>query len=73
MGIHCKNFNEGDWEEKMQRKLVQFYLNCFLPELVDPRHTRKLQIRELSYILQAQQDKLKPNLIKKFVRRKLIL
>lgn len=65
-------FNKNFWETKMEGKLVNFYLNCILPELVDPRHTRKLKIREPAYILQAQREK--KNSIpkkKKSVKRKL--
>ncbi|KAF4527543.1 hypothetical protein B566_EDAN014939 [Ephemera danica] len=37
----------------MESKLVKFYLNCLLPELVDPMRPRKLPIRNPEYILQA--------------------
>jgi hypothetical protein len=41
----------------MEPKLVQFYMECILPELVDPRHTRNMKIRDPPYILQAIKDK----------------
>jgi len=34
------------WERKMENQLKHFYMNCMLPELVDPRHTRGMPIRE---------------------------
>ena len=36
--------NYAFWNN-MQRKLLSFFYNCLLPELVDPRHTRGLEIR----------------------------
>lgn len=42
------------WKIKMEEKLVRFYLECILPELVDPRYTRKMSIREPLYIIEAQ-------------------
>ena len=34
------------WSEKMLPKLQRFYFRSVLPELVDPRHTRNMPIRE---------------------------
>jgi hypothetical protein len=48
------------WKFEMEPKLVQFYsIECILPELVDPRHTRNMKIRDPPYILQAIKDKQK--------------
>nr|XP_022903354.1 uncharacterized protein LOC111415749 isoform X2 [Onthophagus taurus] len=33
------------WKDKMKEKLKKFYFDNMLPELVDPRHTRSLTIR----------------------------
>lgn len=41
------------FEQNMKEKLCKFYLNCILPELLDPRHTRSLEIRNPQYILDA--------------------
>lgn len=50
------------WEDKMENKLVTFYKHCMLPELVDPRHTRNMDIRDPLYITEAllkkKQDKM---------------
>lgn len=41
------------WEEKMLTKLSNFYMDCILPELIDPRVTRSMNVRDPSYILDA--------------------
>lgn len=45
------------WKEEMEPKLLRFYHHCMLPELVDPRHTRNMEIRNPSYISQAQEER----------------
>lgn len=45
------------WETKMEERLKKFYINCLLPELIDPRHPRSLPIREPNYIVLAQEEK----------------
>lgn len=42
------------WEGKMELQLKRFYMECLLPELVDPRHTRKMIIRDPQYIINSQ-------------------
>jgi hypothetical protein len=37
------------WYTKMESQLKSFYLNCILPELIDPRHTRNMAIRNPTY------------------------
>lgn len=32
------------WEKEMFPKLKKFYINCVLPEIVDPRHSRSTPI-----------------------------
>ena len=54
MSIEKINFDTRFWEERMLPKLQRFYLNCLLPELVDSRMSRNMQIREPEYILEAQ-------------------
>ena len=41
------------WENKMKKKLTTFYYDCLLPEILDPRITRSLPIRNPQYILDA--------------------
>lgn len=45
--------DNGFWREEMVSKLEKFYLNCLLPELVDPRKNRSMPIREPQYIIDA--------------------
>lgn len=45
------------WTTSMLPKLEQFYYNCYLPELVDPRYTRNMPIRNPDYIIKAQEEK----------------
>lgn len=42
------------WNENMEYKLKRFYNECLLPELVDPRHSRHMPIREPNYIMSAR-------------------
>ncbi|CAK1589570.1 unnamed protein product [Parnassius mnemosyne] len=45
------------FENKMKSKLCNFYLNCILPEILDPRHTRNMEIRNPIYIIEAIKKK----------------
>lgn len=49
--------NDSFWSVKMIHKLEQFYLDCILPELVDPRKTRNMPMRNPPYILAAIKKK----------------
>lgn len=49
--------DEAFWKNKMEDKLKNFYLNCILPELLDPRHPRSMPIRDPNYILKEQEKK----------------
>lgn len=42
------------WEGVMLPKLKQFYLECLLPELANPRVPRGLKVREPPHIIHAQ-------------------
>jgi len=47
-------------------KLKMFFFNCLLPELVDPRHSRSMPIRNPTYILEAKMKKEKnKNILKR--------
>ncbi|XP_077512016.1 uncharacterized protein LOC144122934 [Amblyomma americanum] len=46
--------NQSFWEDEMLPRLKKFYMHCLLPELVDPRRSRGLPIRQPDYILEAQ-------------------
>lgn len=36
------------WKENMETHLIRFYKNCLLPELIDPRFKRNMELREHS-------------------------
>lgn len=37
------------WETKMKSKLNKFFMNCLLPEIVDPRRARSMPLRECQH------------------------
>lgn len=45
------------WKSKMEKQLIEFYNDCLLPELVDPRIPRSMEIRDPPYILTAMKEK----------------
>ena len=47
------------WEDKMHRKLTDFYEDCLLPEILDSRYLRRMELREPEYILNARKEKKK--------------
>jgi hypothetical protein len=42
------------WTNEMVPHLRRFYLNCVLPEIVDPRETRNMRARDPAYIIEAR-------------------
>lgn len=53
------NRDDEFWKEKMKEKLTSFYIDCLLPELVDPRYPRGMNIRNPLYIEEAMITKKK--------------
>lgn len=55
LGIKVQRIERDDnfWHKEMLEKLTKFYMDCLLPELVDPRHTRSMEIRDPPYITEA--------------------
>lgn len=47
------------WKTNMEEKLINFYFECLLPELIDPRYTRSLPIRNPDSIMEAINKKKK--------------
>lgn len=35
------------WETKMEPKIIRFYNECLLPEIIDPRNNRGMEIRKI--------------------------
>lgn len=48
--------DDGFWSNNMEEKLKDFYFSCLLPELIDPRYTRTMAIREPKNILHAIEE-----------------
>lgn len=49
--------DDGFWKDTMEEKLHSFYHNCLLPEIIDPRHTRSMPIKNPDYITEAQKQR----------------
>lgn len=47
------------WQENMEHQLKQFYFDCLLPEIIDPRYPRNMPIRNPQYIEEAQNQRSK--------------
>lgn len=45
------------WKKEMEPKLQKFYMECLLPELIDPRQRRSMPIREPTSFIAAQEAK----------------
>lgn len=41
------------WKNNMENKLKRFYLDCMLPEIIDSRLERKMEVREPIYLMEA--------------------
>jgi len=54
--LYVQNINRDEylWTNKMLPKLINFYMDCMLPEIVDPRVPRGLRIRDPAKITEAQ-------------------
>lgn len=48
--------DEEFWAKVMEQKLTDFYFDCLLPEILDPRFVRNMPIRDPKYILEAIQS-----------------
>lgn len=60
LGLKMEKIVRDDvfWTENMVRQLVQFYEDCVLPELLDPRWERNMPIRDPEYIIEAKKRKI---------------
>lgn len=57
MKVYIIEKDDKFWEEKMEMKLVRFYYDCLLPELVDPRQSRSMPIRDAPSIIEAMKER----------------
>lgn len=46
--------DDNFWNVKMEPKLTKFYFDCLLPEIVDGRVRRSMEIREPDYVLKNE-------------------
>lgn len=53
MKVYYVERDDQFWETKMKSQLQIFYLSCLLPELIDSRQERGMNIRDPEYILKA--------------------
>lgn len=60
LGLKMEGIVRDDvfWTENMVCKLVRFYDDCVLPELLDPRRERNMPIRDPEYIIEAKKQKM---------------
>ncbi|KAH6942122.1 hypothetical protein HPB50_001145 [Hyalomma asiaticum] len=65
ISIQAISRDEAFWKNEMFPRLKTFYMHCMLPELVDPRRSRGLPIREPDHITQAQKNRLLKQTLKK--------
>ena len=49
--------DDNFWSTKMEPRLTKFYMDCLLPEIIDPRQTRSRQIRNPYYTREAIQQR----------------
>ncbi|KAK5645649.1 hypothetical protein RI129_004113 [Pyrocoelia pectoralis] len=58
-GVKTETIFKDDnfWENQMEQKLTSFYMDCLLPELVDPRKVRNMPIRDPETILRAIENR----------------
>lgn len=55
MEIRVVRRDDDFWNSKMEPFLSRFYENCLLPEILDSRYLRNMQIRNPRYILDAKE------------------
>ena len=45
------------WRNEIEAFLTRFYMHCMLPEFIDSRYKRNMEIREPNYIIVARKAK----------------
>lgn len=48
--------DDAFWKQFMESKLIRFYMECLLPELLDSRLMRNMAIKEPQYIVETMQS-----------------
>lgn len=49
--------DEAYWENEMLPRLQKFYMDCILPEIINPCYEKTNKIRDPDYIIKAQEEK----------------
>lgn len=57
MKVYLIQRDDEFWKAKMEPKFVAFYHDCLLPELVDPRHSRCMPIRDPPNVIRAMEER----------------
>ena len=50
INVERVSFNERFWNDKLLAKLISFYDNCVVPEIVSPVHALGIPMRHLSKV-----------------------
>jgi hypothetical protein len=50
INVERVSFNESFWNDKLLPKLIPFYNNCVVPEIVSPVHALGIPVRDLSKV-----------------------
>lgn len=53
MKVEIIKKDDNFWKNYMEEKLKMFYLDCMLPEIIDSRLDRKMEVREPTYLVEA--------------------
>ncbi|KAL0829816.1 hypothetical protein ABMA28_003299 [Loxostege sticticalis] len=61
--VHIERIEKDDefWKSNMESKLSHFYHKCLLPEIINPRHTRGMPIRNLTLDCEPTESENKEN------------
>lgn len=61
--VHIERIEKDDefWKSNMESKLSHFYHKCLLPEIINPRHTRGMPIRNLTLECEPTESENKEN------------
>ncbi|KAF4533068.1 hypothetical protein B566_EDAN002631, partial [Ephemera danica] len=50
-------YRDRDFWQNLVLQLVKFYMECLLPEIIDPRKKRSMPLREPEHVIQAQNER----------------
>lgn len=47
LNIECITYDEEFWQKQMETKLENFYMNCILPEIINPQYGKRLLVDDI--------------------------